>query len=91
MRSVFLFCVLLLNIQVLYSQVGIGTTTLDGSSVLDVFSTDQGVLLPRMTTVQRNSIVDPAKGLTIYNLDEDCLQINSGLPSSPNWSCIGRG
>ncbi len=82
-------CILLLSIQVSYSQTGIGTTTPDGSSVLDVSSTDKGVLLPRITTVQRDAILNPAEGLTVYNLDEDCLQINSGTPSSPDWSCVG--
>ena len=81
-------CILILSVQVSYSQVGIGTTTPDGSSVLDVSSTDKGFLFPRMTTVQRDAIISPAKGLTIYNLDEDCLQINSGTPSSPDWPCI---
>lgn len=80
---------LLLSVQDSYSQVGIGTTTPDGSSVLDVSSTDKGILFPRMTTVQRDAVINPAKGLTIYNLDEDCLQINSGSPSSPDWSCVG--
>ncbi len=82
-------CMLLLSVQVSYSQIGVGTTTPDGSSVLDVSSTDKGVLFPRMTTVQRDAVVNPAKGLTIYNLDEDCLQINSGSPSSADWSCVG--
>ena len=91
MKSVFLFCNLLFSVQILYSQIGIGTTIPEGSSVVDVFSTDKGLLFPRMTTVQRDAIVNPAKGLMIYNLDEDCLQINSGSPSSSAWSCIGEG
>jgi hypothetical protein len=32
------------------AQVGVGTTTPDASAVLDVSSTDKGLLLPRMTT-----------------------------------------
>ena len=91
MKRVFVFYILLLNVQILYSQIGIGTTIPEGSSVVDVFSTDKGLLFPRMTTVQRDAIVNPAKGLMIYNLDEDCLQINSGSPSSSAWSCIGEG
>ena len=45
----------------LYSQVGIGTTSPDVSSVLDLTSTTQGVLTPRMTTVQRNAISSPGR------------------------------
>ncbi len=25
----------------------------------------------------------------LYNITEDCLEINSGTPDSPNWNCIG--
>ena len=80
---------LLLSVQSSYSQVGIGTTTPDGSSVLDVSSTNKGVLFPRLTSIQRDAIVNPAKGLTVYNIDEDCLQVNTGSTSSPDWSCVG--
>src|SRR5215472_13254137 len=45
---------------------GIGTITPDASSLLEIKSTSQGVLIPRMTLVQRNAIVTPATGLLIY-------------------------
>ena len=50
-----------------YSQVGIGTTTPNSSAELDVTSTTKGFLPPRMTTVQRDAIANPATGLQIYN------------------------
>ena len=50
-------------------QVGIGTTTPDPSSIFDVSSTTQGMLTPRMTTVQRTSIASPADGLLVYDTD----------------------
>ena len=90
MLKLFMFCTLLLSIQESYSQVGIGTTVPDESSILDISSTNKGVLYPRLTEAERDGIVNPAKGLTVYNLDEDCLQINSGTPSNVNWSCIGE-
>ena len=49
-----------------YAQVGIGTTTPNASSILDITSTTQGVLTPRMTQVQRDLIATPATGLLIY-------------------------
>ena len=45
---------------------GIGTTTPDASSILEVKSTTQGLLIPRMTSNQKNNIVSPATGLMIY-------------------------
>src|SRR5215831_2745665 len=45
---------------------GIGTTTPDASSLLEIKSTQKGVLIPRMTLVQRNAIAAPATGLLIY-------------------------
>jgi hypothetical protein len=61
-----------------FSQVGIGTTTPDPSSVLDVQSTTQGFLPPRMTTTQLNAIANPAEGLIAYNTDDKCLQFFNG-------------
>lgn len=48
------------------AQVGIGTVTPDDSSILDVASTEKGLLIPRMTLGQRNLIGSPATGLLIY-------------------------
>ena len=47
----------------------------DTSSILDVSSTTQGMLIPRMTTVQRNAIILPAEGLQIFNITAKSLQI----------------
>lgn len=49
------------------AQVGIGTTTPDASSLLDIQSTTKGFLPPRMTTAQRDAITIPTVGLLIYN------------------------
>jgi hypothetical protein len=55
-----------------YSQdknVGIGTTTPDKSSILDISSSNKGFLMPRMTLMQRNNIKDPAEGLIVFQTD----------------------
>ena len=45
---------------------GIGTTTPDASSLLEIKSTKKGFLIPRMTQKQRDAIATPATGLLIY-------------------------
>jgi hypothetical protein len=67
------------------AQVGIGTTLPDSSAVLDLYSTDRGFLLPRLTIEQRDMISNPAIGLMIYNLSTDGVQVNTGTPGSPVW------
>jgi hypothetical protein len=52
-----------------FAQIGIGTTSPDASSVLDMTSTTQGVLIPRMTTTQRAAIATPVIGLQVYDTD----------------------
>jgi len=49
------------------AQVGIGTTNPDtSSSVLDIQSTSKGVLIPRVTTAQKN-VISGAEGLLIFD------------------------
>jgi hypothetical protein len=48
-------------------NVGIGTDSPAASAILDITSTTQGVLFPRLTTEQINAISSPANGLTVYN------------------------
>ena len=51
------------------AQVGIGNSTPEVSSVLDIISTSKGFLAPRMNTNERDLIADPADGLLIYNTE----------------------
>jgi hypothetical protein len=44
-------------------------TTPDGSSVLEIFSEGKGLLIPRMTTLERNAILIPKQGLMVYDTD----------------------
>jgi hypothetical protein len=48
-------------------QVAIGTTTLVATAALNVSSTTQGFLPPRMTTTQKNAISSPATGLVVFD------------------------
>ncbi len=71
-----LFSYLSLITLSLGQNVAINETGASGhpSSLLDVSSTNKGVLLPRLTTAQRNSIASPAQGLLIFNTD--CNDLN---------------
>lgn len=55
------------------NNVGIGTTTPNPTAVLDVTATDKGVLIPRLTTAQRNAIASPATGLMVYDTNLGCF------------------
>jgi hypothetical protein len=52
-----------------YGQVGIGTTTPAASAALDITSTTQGFLIPRMLAGDRTAIDTPATGLMVYQTD----------------------
>ena len=54
-----------------YAQVSINTdgSSPDGSAMLDVKSTDKGLLIPRMDSAQRVAIATPATGLLVYQTD----------------------
>ena len=49
------------------AQIGIGTSSPDASAILDLSSTNKGLLIPRMTTLQQTNLINPALGLMIYN------------------------
>lgn len=61
------------NMLVANAQIGIGTTTPDNSSALDISSTTKGFLVPRMSTVQKNAITAPATGLLVFDTDENAF------------------
>ncbi len=59
-------------------NMGIGTNTPDASAQLDISSTTKGFLPPRMTTAQRDAIVNPANGLIIFNTAIQGIEIKTG-------------
>lgn len=87
--NLFIVFVLLLITQTTNAQMGIGTTTPNANAALELFSTTQGMLFPRMTSAQRDDITSPAKGLTIFNTTLDCIQTNIGTSAAANWKCLG--
>ena len=50
-------------------KVGDNPTTIHASAVMEIESTTQGLLPPRMTQAQRDAISSPAEGLMVYCTD----------------------
>ena len=69
MKKLLLFAALIAVSFTTFAQVGIGTTTPNASAALDVTSTTQGFLPPRMTKVQLEAIASPVEGLMVYCTD----------------------
>jgi uncharacterized protein (TIGR02145 family) len=77
--SIFIALLLLFS-SALFAQIGINTDNSlpDNSAMLDVKSTSKGFLPPRMTTIQRNTITNPAEGLLIFNVTTMCFNYYFG-------------
>lgn len=71
-------------------------STPDVSAMLDVKSTQKGLLIPRMTTKQRTDIGTPATGLMVYDSDFKSFWYYNGTAwtnlagSSAGWSLTGN-
>ena len=71
MKTGLLFLSFLITTAAIAQQQGVAITT-DGSApassaMLDVKSTDKGMLVPRMTTAQRTAIANVVKGLLVFD------------------------
>lgn len=62
-----------------------GTLTPTPNAVVDISSTTKGILVPRLTTTQRNAITSPATSLLIFNTTLGVFQYYSGSA----WITIG--
>ena len=69
MKQFFTFLAAVVLTATTYAQVGVGTTTPNASAALDITSTTKGLLIPRMTTAQRDAISSAATGLMVYQTD----------------------
>lgn len=95
--SSFLLYRLFLSIPILVSftflcnaqtRIGVGTTEPDSSSILHLQSDSLGLHIPTMTTLQIDSILNPATGLQVYNSDKSCIYTFDGI----RWNAdCGRG
>ena len=81
MKMIMLISVLLV-MQVATAQVGVGTTTPNSNAVLDLTSTDRGLLLPRLNDT--SNVGSPTEGLMIYNRNTKSPSVHDGT----RWSTL---
>ncbi len=62
----------------------------DPSAMLEVTSTEKGILIPRMTQAQRDAIAEPATGLLIYQTDETPGFYYNVGSTGPIWERLGE-
>ncbi len=85
-KIVLVLGLLFLSLEFTWSQQGVSINTNgndpDSSAILDInvdnLSPKKGVLFPRMTIAERDSIPNPAVGLLIYNTDCNVFQYFDG-------------
>ena len=70
------------------SQTGRQSPNVNANALLELESTSQGVLFPRMSSTDRDSAFtsDVPNGLLIYNTTEDCLQVYNSTQEA--WNCL---
>jgi trimeric autotransporter adhesin len=76
-------------------NIGIGTTTPHASAKLDISDTATGILIPRLTLQQRNSITVPAKGLMVFVTTDSSFYFFDGnwkrmSAANEGWSINGN-
>lgn len=81
------------------AQVGINTPTPEATSILDLNTSERGLLIPRMTSQRRMDIINqigtPAEGLLVYDTDEEMFYFynpNNGdgnnTNGDQNWEAV---
>lgn len=62
-----------------FGQIGIGTANPVDSAILHIESSEKGLLIPRLSTIERDAINSPEIGLLIFNTDVNEFQFwNTG-------------
>ncbi|MBK9337647.1 MAG: hypothetical protein IPM98_14215 [Lewinellaceae bacterium] len=97
MKRLFLSALVFLAIHGLAGAQAISINTdgsnPDTSAILDVKSTDKGILIPRMDFMQRMAIAFPASGLIVYEIGNgataNAFWYNAGTPTAPDWQRVG--
>lgn len=81
-------CLLFISVLIIAharTQIAINNTgnVAAGSSILDISSTNKGLLIPRVTSAQRNAIANPETGLLVFDMDRTTLFMYDGVQWRP--------
>ncbi len=82
LSGLFLGSILNLNGQ----SVGINITNPEPSAALDITSNSKGLLIPRLTSYERNTMASPAKGLMVFDFITNSFWFYNGTA----WAEVGN-
>jgi hypothetical protein len=78
LKHLLLLSVIFMVVKTQAQNVGIGTPNPNASALLDISSNNKGLLMPRMTSAQRNAIIAPAKGLMAFDSSQNSFWYYTG-------------
>lgn len=97
MKSLHLLILFAGNCFYLQGQhIGIGTNAPHATALLEIKASNKGLLIPRTSTASRTGIVNPAKGLILYDSTTSSFWYHSGSAwvqvesRGRNWSTSGN-
>ena len=82
MKKIF-FYFFLLNYNLCFSQFTLITPGTNKANI-NASSSNNGVILPRMTNTQKLAISALVQGMMVFDTDSNCVSVYNGL----NWSCL---
>jgi hypothetical protein len=93
MKHIYFLLFISLSVLVQAQNVGIGTMAPDTSAIIEMKSTNKGILIPRITEAARLQIVDPAHGLLVFQTNSSNANSLQGFyyfdGSYDSWYRIG--
>ena len=85
MQKIILLCLIITAAQNVQAQnTGINTASPGTSAVLEVYATDKGLLMPRLSTILMNAIYKPATGPAVYNTESASFCVYTGVARAKN-------
>lgn len=95
-KIVFIVLLFLSNCNLNAQNIGINNPVPDASAVLDIVSNNKGLLVPRLTSLQRLTIPAPATGLLVFDTSLNAFFYFDGtiwiglLSGVPGWRLTGN-